>query len=185
MQDPKRFLGSLLILLGVLGLALGVVLARFPAAARSALQTFPRSKWPAWLLTAACLFWVAWVVQHAALGRFEGLKPFVPVAALALFAGMVWLLDELLAPRALGGLLLLVANPMLSGVRWADSAWRYAIVLLAYAAVLAGCALVLHPWIFRRACERLLPTDAAVRRSGWVKLIGGALFTAIGLWQLR
>jgi len=31
----------------------------------------------------------------------------------------------------------------------------------------------------------LLPTDAAVRRSGWVKLIGGALFTAIGLWQLR
>ena len=76
--DPDRLLGGILLALAAWALVAGGVLLVFPARVRAGLQAFPRSKWPGWALTAAGLFWVAWVVQHAALGRFESLKPLVP-----------------------------------------------------------------------------------------------------------
>ena len=185
MQSSEMFLGWILVLLGGLGALAGLLLLRFPAAVRAGLAAFPRSKWPGWILTAACLFWVSWVIRHAALGRFEGLKPLIPVVAVLVFAGMVWLLDELLAPRALGGLLLLVANPILNGVRWTDSAWRFVPVLVAYAWVVAGCVLMLHPWSFRKLAERFASSDAGLRRAGLAKLLAGAVLLAAGLFRLR
>lgn len=185
MQADNQFLGEILALFGVLGLLAGVALLRFPSALRAGLAAFPRSKWPGWILTAICVFWVSWVIRHAALGRFEALKPLIPVVALLAFAAVVWFLDELLAPRALGGLLLLVANPILNGVRWADSAWRFAPVLIAYACVIAGCVLMLHPWSFRKMAERFLHSSGAVRAAGWSKLVAGAVLLAAGLWRLR
>lgn len=185
MWAPNLSLGNLLVLLGVLGLALGVVLLRFPAALRTGLLAFPRSKWPGWVLTAICVFWVSWVIRHAALGRFEGVKPFIPILAVLGFGAIVFFLDELLSPRALGGLLLLVANPMLVAVRWVESGWRFVPVLFAYAWVVAGCALMLHPWLFRRGTETLFATPGRVRASGWGKLLGGAVLLAAGLWHLR
>jgi hypothetical protein len=185
MQDSNQFLGMLLAILGGAGLVAGFALLRFPSALRTALAAFPRSKWPGWILTALCVFWVSWVIRHAALGRFEALKPLIPVLAVLLFLAMVWLLDELLAPRALGGLLLLVANPVLNGVRWADSAWRFVPAIIAYAWVVAGCVLVLHPWAFRKLVERFARSDGALRRLGWGKLLASAVLLAAGLWQLR
>ncbi len=118
-------------------------------------------------------------------GRFEALKPLIPVLAVLVFAAIVWFLDELLSPRALGGLLLLVANPVLNGVRWSDSAWRFVPALMAYAWVIAGCALMLHPWLFRQMTERFLKSDGTVRWAGWGKLVAGAVLLAAGLWHLR
>jgi hypothetical protein len=185
MDSPDRFLAWTLVGLGVLGLVAGLGMRWFPSALRRGWTAFPRSRAPGWILAAVGVFWVAWVVQHAALGRFEGLKPFIPFAAVGLFGAMVYFLDELLAPRALGGLLLLVANPVLMGVRWAESAWRIVPVLFAYAWVVFGCALMLHPWVFRKLGERLLGSDAAVARMGWGKLLGGAVLLAAGVWHLR
>jgi len=180
-----RDLGFWLAVLGGLGLMAGAGMLAFPAAVRRGLDAFPRSKAPGWILTAIGVFWVSWVVYHASLGRFDVLKPAVPVGAVVLFGAMVLFLDELLAPRALGGLLLLLANPMLMGVRWADSAWRYGVVLIAYAWVIAGCALMLHPWLFRRMTERFLGSADVLRRMGWLKLAGSAVLLAAGFWHLR
>ena len=185
MQDPNPFLGSLVSLLGALGVLAGLVLLRFPAALRAGLAAFPRSKWPGWILTAACVFWVSWVIRHAALGRFEAVKPLIPVLAVVGFGAIVWFLDELLAPRALGGLLLLLANPMLNGVRWSDSAWRFAVVLIAYAWVVAGCILMLHPWSFRRMAGKFAGSAGGLRAAGWGKVLAGAILVAAGLWHLR
>ena len=185
MQDSNQFLGEILVLLGVLGLLAGIALLRFPSALRAGLAAFPRSKWPGWILTAICVFWVAWVIRHAALGRFEALKPLIPVAAMLVFAAIVWFLDELLAPRALGGLLLLLADPILTGVRWADSSWRFVPVLMAYAWVIAGCLLMLYPWIFRKMVDRFLISAGSIRAAGWSKLMAGAVLLAAGLWHLR
>ena len=184
MPDPNLFLGSLLILLGALGVVAGLVALRFPVALRAGLAAFPRSKWPGWILAAVCVFWVAWVIRHAALGRFEAVKPLIPVLAVVGFGAIVWFLDELLAPRALGGLLLLLANPMLNGVRWSDSPWRYAVVLIAYAWVIAGCVLMLHPWAFRKAAARFA-APGWLRAAGWAKLAGGAILLAAGGALLR
>ena len=185
MPDPNLFLGNLLVLLGALGVLAGLLVLRFPAALRAGLAAFPRSKWPGWILTAVCVFWVAWVIRHAALGRFEVVKPLIPVLALVGFGAIVWFLDELLAPRALGGLLLLLANPMLNGVRWSESTWRFAVVLIAYAWVVAGCILMLHPWGFRRLAGKFLVSTAWLRAAGWGKVLAGAVLVAAGLWHLR
>jgi len=175
----------LLVFLGFLGMSAGLLLLRSPAILKAGWTAFPRSKWPGWILTAIGVFWVSWVVSHAALGRFEGLKPLIPVLAVVGFGAIVWFLDELLSPRALGGLLLLVANPVLNGVRWADSAWRFVPAAIAYAWVVAGCALMLHPWLFRRVVEKVLPSEKAIRMWGWGKLLAGALLAGAGWWQLR
>lgn len=185
MQGTIQFLGGFLTLLGALGIVTGLVMLRFPGAVRAGLLAFPRSRWPGRILTAVCVCWIAWVISHAALGRFEGLKPLVPVAALLLFAAVVMFLDELLSPRALGGLLLLLANPVLNGVRWVDSPWRIAAVLIAYAWVLIGCAWVLHPWLFRKMADPVTRSESRFRTVAWLKALGGAVLLAAGLWQFR
>ena len=185
MQASDAFLGWCLSGLGGLGLLAGLALLRFPGALRSGLQAFPRSRIPGWGLSAVCVFWVSWVISHAALGRFEGVKPLIPVLAVGVLAAIVFFLDELLSPRALGGLLLLLADPVLDGVRWTESAWRFFPVLVAYAWVIAGCALMLHPWLFRTMAERFMASPGRVRLSGWAKLLAGAVLLAAGLWRLR
>ena len=185
MQDANHFLGWLLTGLGALGLLAGFVAIRFPVALRTTLTAFPRSKWPGWVLTALCVAWVSWVIYHAALGRFEGVKPVIPVLAVVVFAAIVGFLDELLSPRALGGLLLLLADPVLDGIRWADSAWRFAPALIAYAWVIMGCAWMLHPWLFRKMTERLWKTDQTVSVAAWVKILASAVLLFAGLWQLH
>ncbi len=184
-MSADLFLAWTLTFLGVAGILIGGVILWQPGGCRRALTAFPRSRLPGWILSAIGVVWVTWVVQHAALGRFEFLKPVIPVAGLLLFAALVFLMDELLAPRALGGVLLLVANPILMGVRWADSAWRLVPVLIAYFWVLAGCALMLHPWLWGWMLRRFYSTDASFRTAGWGKLIGGAILLAAGLWHLR
>ena len=182
MQAPNPFLGNLLLLLGGLGLTAGVACLAFPRGVRAGLLAFPRSKWPGWILTAVCVFWITWVIRHAALGRFEVVKPVIPVLGFLTFGAVVWLLDELLAPRALGGLLMLVANPMLMGVRWADSAWRFVIVAIAYAWVIAGCALMLHPWLFRKLAAPFTDNPGRLRLVAAGKLLGGGILLAAGFW---
>jgi len=185
MQASSLFLGWFLAGLGALGVLAGLMMLRFPATVRTGLLAFPRSKWPGRILTALCILWIWWVVSHAALGRFESLKPLLPLAALLLYAAVVVFLDELLSPRALGGLLLLIANPVLNGVRWADSLWRFVPVAVAYAWVLIGCAWMLHPWLFRKMTQRVTGSDANLRAMGGFKMLGGVVLLAVGLWQLH
>jgi len=182
---PARYLGDLLILLGLLSVLVGAVLWRCPGASRHMLQAFPRAKWAGWALTAVDVFWVTWVVRHAALGWFEPFKPLVPVLGVVVFMLIVWLLDELLAPRALGGLLLLLANPMLNSVRWHDSAWRLVVVTIAYAWVVAGALLVLYPWFFRRWAAKPLAHPQGLRVLAVAKLVAGVVLLIAGVAHLR
>jgi len=137
------------------------------------LRRFPRSRTAAAVLTAVDLAWVAMIILRAPLGRFEFLKPYVIPAAIAAFAILFFFMDELLAPRALGGLLLLAGDPVLDAARWHPSQWRLVVVALVYLWVIAGMWLVLSPWRFRLCLEKL---DPATR----MRIAGGTL-TAIGV----
>lgn len=145
-----------------------------PAAARRALAAFPRSRAAAWILTALDLAWVVLIMRGASLGRFDILKPYLPLAGVATFAAIVWGLDELLAVRALGGLLLLLGDPILDAVRWTGGAWPIAAAVLAYILVIVGAVWVLWPWTFRKTHERL--TKTSLRWRLW-----SALWIALGL----
>ncbi|MCX6997651.1 MAG: hypothetical protein NTV49_11335 [Kiritimatiellaeota bacterium] len=158
---------------------LAVVLA--PGPLRRLLLAFPRSRGPAWLLTAVDLVWASWVVYHADLGRFDGLKPSLFLLTPLAFGLIVFFMDELLAPRALGGLLLLLANPVLNAARWHPSAWHFVMTVLAYAWVAAGIVLVLSPFRFRQAAGFATRTDARCRSGGLARLAFGLLLLVLGV----
>ncbi len=164
----------LLAISAVLSLAIGLPMLLAPAAAQRALAAFPRSRAAAWILTALDLAWVVLIMRGASLGRFDILKPYLPLAGVATFAAIVWGLDELLAVRALGGLLLLLGDPILDAVRWTGGAWPIAAAILAYILVIVGAVWVLWPWTFRKTHERLTRTPLRWR-------LWSALWIALGL----
>ncbi|MDD5348488.1 MAG: hypothetical protein PHT59_07735 [Candidatus Omnitrophica bacterium] len=153
-----------------------------PASTRKAVAAFPRHRIAAWVLTAVDLAWVTWIIANASLGRFEFLKPALYLAAPLSYALIVVFMDELLAPRALGGLFLLAANPMLQAARWHASGWRFVIVVLAYAWVVIGVTLVLSPYRFRQVAHWPYATDGLCRLVSAGRAAFGAFLLFLGTW---
>jgi hypothetical protein len=159
---------------------LALPLLAAPEPCRRGLPSFSRSVKAAWLLTGIDLVWVAWIVLNATFGKYEYLKPAVYVAAPVCFYVLVVYLDELLAPRSLGGLLLLAANPILYSERWHESPWRLVMPVIAYALVVAGMILVLSPYRFRDWTSVLASTPARCRLCGLFGLVLGGAVVALG-----
>jgi len=151
-----------LLLGGLFILGYGSALAS-PAAARKWLQSFPRSRKTAWMLTAIDLVWAGRLLYEAPLGRFDVVKPFIFVLTPIAVVLVSVFVDELLAPRALGGLFLLLAAPMLDVARWHVSPLRLVVTVLAYGMVVKGMVLIVCPYQFRKWVERLLSTDGQCR----------------------
>jgi uncharacterized protein YjeT (DUF2065 family) len=168
---------------GVLGLLAGLALLAAPAACRAYVPGIGRHQPTAWVLTALDLLWVAWIVNNASLGRFDALKPGLYLLTPAAFFLIIFYMDDLLAVRVLGGLLLLMANPVLNAARWVDTEWRFVMTVLAYGWAVAGIALVLSPYLWRRWTTPLLATDARCRASGLAKLAAGAALLYLA-WRI-
>lgn len=153
------FLSSFLIVFGLLALAA-------PSAWRGAMAAFPRHTPSAVLLTAVDLIWVAWLLLDMTKGRFAHLQPIIYIAAPVSFFLLTRYMEELLAPRALGGLLLLAAGPALDAARWNDSSLRLIFTTLIYVMIIKGIVLILSPYRFRDWGPGRVRTDAAARAVG-------------------
>jgi uncharacterized protein YjeT (DUF2065 family) len=160
-------------------LALSLPFAAAPDRAVAFLARFPRSRIAGGVLAAVSLFCAATVVYNAELGKFNSLKPGLMFLAVVAFFLVFFLMDELLAPRALGGLLLLCATPILNAARWHESAMRLVPVVIAYIVVLAGLFLVLNPYLFRKTVERI-----GVSQSRWRAIGGGGIAVSVILTAL-
>ena len=114
----------------------------------------------------------------SAMARIE---PLVYVGAPLLFFLVVIFLDELLAPRALGGLLLLVASPVMSAARWHDSALSVIMTLLAYVWVITGMVLIVSPFRFRRMAEYWTHNRTRFRMGNLAGLVAGILLIVLGI----
>ncbi|HEY8241533.1 MAG TPA: hypothetical protein VIH35_08800 [Kiritimatiellia bacterium] len=169
-------LGGILLLFGV-----WAVLA--PGAWRRFWLGLPRSRPAAFALTAIALGWCAWIILNAYLGRFDGWKPAIYVIAPAIYYLLITYLDELLASRAVGGLMLLAANPMFYSARLWDgtSSLRYVIPVAAYAIVLVGVVFVMSPYRLRRCIDAMSKTDARCRASGAAWTLAGGFVVALGV----
>jgi hypothetical protein len=162
---------------GIFGIAgLGCSLA--PTEAGAWIRAFPRNRWAGWVLLAADLVWSGWLLLNTPLGRFEGLKPLVYVLVPVLFFLIASFMSELLAARALGGLLALLPAPMLAAARWHGSPWRLLVVVLAYVLAVKGMVLLLSPYQFRRAWAVCVSRRSVCRGCGiaWA-VVGAVLFT--------
>ena len=190
---------------GTIFLILGIPLAASPVAAREWLCRFPRDVVWARTLTAIALGWVAWMFvcdgpwdfRPAVSWLMTRFGPLVPVLQPLLrvedFRGLLWVLvpvsyvliiffmDELLAPRALGGLLLLASSPVLDAARWHSSNLRLLMTVMAYVWVIVGMVLVVSPYRFRRTLAPRLTTESGCRSLGWALFGFGTLVVILAL----
>ncbi|HNX53799.1 MAG TPA: hypothetical protein PKI68_08650 [Pontiellaceae bacterium] len=175
-------LSTVAMIIGLLALTGGTVSVLAPAKIRAGVAAFPRSIWPGRILAAIDLVWAAYELAQMHLGMFDAWKVHLYWLTPAAIVLCVVYLDELLSPRALGGLLLLAAGPVLDIARWHSSNWRLVITVLAYLWILLGLVFLLSPWWFRRIALWVTGRgDTAVRVTGAIKAAAGLGLIALAL----
>lgn len=114
-------------------------------------KALPRSRAMAGLLLAVAAVWSFVMVQDLDLGEFSRLRGLMLIAIVA-GAILSWLyVEELLAARALGMVLLLAAEPLLESAMLRNEQSRLLLTLLAYIWAAAGLFLVGMPYLLRDA----------------------------------
>ncbi len=183
-MEAKVSLQTWMYLGGGLLVAAGAIAWATPNQTAARLRAFPRSRTAAWLLSGAAVAWSAWVIRSSEMGWFPVLHPWILPASVAGWVLMNFFMDELLAPRALGGLLLLAADGWLAAVRMHPSGWSRAPAVLAYVLVLAGMALVLSPHLFRRTLAPVLAPASRLRGVAAGVAVLGSLWVWMGFTVL-
>jgi hypothetical protein len=169
------------ILIGLLASAGGLLGLLRPELVHRFAELFPRSQAPAWILTALCCWLGAREALDMNMGFLDAYKKYIYVIAPAVFVASVVFMKELLAPRALGGFLLLIAVPILQTARWHESAWRLVIVVIVYVWILCGITLLLSPWYFRKWYRPFLEKEALFRAGILLKIATGVLLLLLGI----
>ena len=155
---------------------LGVAALAAPAALARGVRALPRSVWAGRLLTLAVYGWVAGYLWTTPVDWFDFLRPYLWYMAVAAYGITIFFVDELLAIRALGGLLLMAPYFILDAARWTGTPVRFVPVALAYICVLKGGVLIAAPWWFRKT---LAPF---VEHPRWMRLLGGAALADAALF---
>ena len=174
--------------LGHYSVAIGAVLAPLylsmvlaPAAALRGGRAFPRSRVMAAILSAIAFAWGGWLLHQTPMGRFETFRQpiYLLIPLLAVLVNVFS--SELLAPRALGGIMILVPAPLLAAARWHPSPWRYVMLVLAYVLVIKGIALILSPYLFRRGMQCMVKDETTCRAWGGLGAAMALLLIVLGL----
>lgn len=171
------------LLIGLLALAIGGISLAAPARVLAGTERFPRSVWPGRILAAVDLVWAAYELTQMHLGMFDTWKVHLYWLTPVSIYLCIKFMDDLLSPRALGGLFLLAAGPVLDIARWHPSDWRLVITVIAYLWIVLGLTFLLEPWWFRRLMPRIAgTTDRQVRIGGTLKAIFGLALIALAIF---
>jgi len=174
-------LGMITLAVAAVGLTLSMALLVAPEAARRALAAFPRHLLAGRVFSTLALVWAAWMLHVMPMGMLDTYKPALLVLTPVLI-GLTWYyLDELLAPRALGGLLLLVPAAWLAAARLHPSAWSAVASVAAYVMVVKGILLVVSPYQFRRQTERWLGSTTRARAVGVAGVVMHSVLVVLAL----
>ncbi len=170
------------IILGVLATAGGLVGVLRPDLVKRFAELFPRSVAPAWVFTALCCWLGAKEALGMNMGFLDAYKKYIYIISPAVFIASVVYLKELLAPRALGGFLLLIAVPILQIARWHESALRLVVVVLVYLWIIYGLVLLLSPWWFRKFSAPFLENEALLKGTALAKTALGIALLLLGIF---
>lgn len=170
------------IILGMLAAAAGITAIVKPELVRKQIELFPRSVVPAWILTALCCYIGATFAHQMHMGFIDTYKYLINFIAPVVFFASIFYMKELLAARALGGFLLLIAVPILQIARLHDSAWRILIVTVVYLWIIFGIILLMSPWYYRKICAPLLRNDHLLKVGSYVKVALGVGLIMLGLF---
>ena len=153
-----------------------------PDVARRTWLAFSRNDITGWVLTAMDVFWACWLLLNTP--PFSGMpkiEPMVYVGGPLAFFILVIFLDELLAPRALGGLLLLLAEPVLASAREHASSWSLVMTVIAYLWIIYGMVLVVSPFRFRKIAEIFTRDRQRFHAGNLLGLAVGCLLLILGV----
>ena len=170
------------IVLGLALVALHLLALRHGPASKALLKSMPRSyAWGVGLLTVD-LAWGLLILMNMDMGEFFFLRrPFI-YATIAGYLGMIYYVREFLAVRALGGLMLLAAGPVLAAAFLQPPVTRLLLPLLAYVWIFVGMYFVGMPYLMRDwitwLCDRQSRWNAAV----WSGVAYGGLMILLALF---
>ena len=155
--------GAALVIVHLLGIIQGKEV-------RGLLKAFPRSKIMGIILLLIATTWAFWLVSTMDLGEFTSYRTplmiLVPVAC-----GLcIKFVDEFLPVRALGILLLLLAEPVLDAAFLRPETSRLLLVVLAYVWIVFGMFWVGMPYLLRDQIAWLLKSN-----NRWLAACAGGL----------
>ncbi len=170
------------IILGVLATAGGLVGVLRPELVKKMIELFPRSVAPAWIFAALCCVLGAKEALGMNMGFLDAYKKYIYILSPAVFIASVVYMKELLAPRALGGFLLLIAVPILQIARWHESPLRLVVVVLAYLWIVIGLVLLMSPWYFRKLSAPIMENESRFKAIAFTKTALGVVLLLLGLF---
>jgi len=176
-------LQAIAIVLGVLGTAGGLTGMFRPDLIKRFAELFPRSTIPAWVLTALCCFLGAREAGAMNMGVVDVIKPYIPFIAVAVFVVSVVYMKELLAPRALGGFLCLIAVPICRTAAMSGSPFFQVVTAVMYLGVIYGIIILMSPWYFRKFYQPFVNNEQLFKITAIVKTAVGILILMLGIFM--
>lgn len=175
-------LQGIAIILGILATVGGLVGIVRPDLIKKFAELFPRSVIPAWIFTALCCWLGAKEALGMNMGFLDAYKKYIYILSPVVFVACVVYMKELLAPRALGGFLLLIAVPILQITRWHESPWRLVVVILVYLWIIYGLVLLMSPWYFRKTYTPFMENAALLKAAALAKAALGVALLLLGIF---
>ena len=146
-----------------------------PKATRAFLQTLPRSRAMGFFLLLVVTVWAWLLAKNIDLGEFSTWRPklllIIPIAAV-----LTWLyVEEFLAARCLGMLVLLAAEPLLEAAFLRPEMSRLFLVTLVYAWVAFALFWVGMPYTLRDQISWVTKTESRWKLATFAGIAYGAL----------
>lgn len=174
-------LKSVMLLVGLLLIASHLFAMLRGGTVKGWLRAFPRHKPSGVILTLVLAAWFFWLVEVSDLGEFDKWRSLVqyltPVSAIL----AILFMQEFLAVRALGGLMLMAAEPLLESAFMREEQLRLLLVVLTYVWLIAGMFWVGMPYTLRDQISWVTSSEKRWRATAFAGLAYGALLCVGGL----
>lgn len=143
------------------------------------LKKFPRSRVMGIALTTGAAAWSFWLLATMDLGEFTDYRAKILIVIPIAWAAAVFYVEEFLAVRATGMLLLLVAEPLLEAAFLQPEWWRLLLAGLAYFWIVSGLFLIGMPYLLRNWITKMEKSPTGWRLATFAGIAYGVLLIAV------
>lgn len=168
------------LVLGGLGLLGGLIAAYRPAEVRRVLLGLPRNFRAGVAVMIVAIIWTGLLIHHVDLTEMAEYRTWLIVFFTVLGIMTVLYLPDFLFPRALGIVLLLATEVLLSATFPVLHPARHIVTVIGYLWAIAGMFFVTVPYVFRDMVGFFHSSEAATRRTGLLKAAFGVCLIALG-----
>lgn len=170
------------ITIGLLASAWGLIGLLLSERGQSWMKGLARNYIVGVVLMVIAIVWACWLTSFVDLGEYSGIRHWMILAMIILGVATIVFLPDLLTARALGVLLLLAAEVLLSAAFPVELKSRYVITLLAYFWAITGMIFVALPYSLRDLLFWSYATEKRLRLLSSVKLGLGLVILALGIF---